>query len=150
MVKELEKAIKDSGSIVLVNFHGINVADETKLRRELRGKEVGYRVSRKTLLKRALREKAEGEIPELSGEVAMVYSKDQTASAREVFNFQKNHKGILEILGGIFEGKFVGKEKMMEIATIPSREVLLSKIAFLLKSPLQRLAIVVNEVAKKK
>jgi len=150
MIKDLEKAIKDSQSLVFVNFHGLKVGDETMLRRELRNKEVGYKVSRKTLLKRALDGKAEGTIPELVGEVGIAYSKDQTACAREVYNFQKTHKGMLGILGGIFEGQFVGGEKMMEIATIPSREVLLSKIAFLLRSPMQRLAIAVNEVAKTK
>ena len=151
IIKDLEGVIKESQSLVFVNFHGLKVSDETKLRRELRDKEVGYRVSRKTLLARALKGKAEGEIPDLSGEVAIAYSKDEIASPREVFNFQKNHKGVvLSILGGIFEGKFVGKEMMMELATIPSREVLLSKIAFLLKSPMQRLAIAVGEVAKKK
>ncbi|MCX6751311.1 MAG: 50S ribosomal protein L10 [Candidatus Nomurabacteria bacterium] len=150
MVKDLEKAIKGSESVVFVNFHGMNVGNETILRRELRNQGVDYRVSRKTLLKRALLKKAEGELPELSGEVAIAYSKDNTASPREIHNFQKTHKGILEILGGIFEGKFVSKDKMMEIANIPSREVLLSKIAFLLKSPMQRLAIAVNEVAKSK
>ncbi len=150
MVKDLEKAIKGSESVVFVNFHGMNVEKETILRRELRDQGVDYRVSRKTLLKRALLKKAEGELPELSGEVAIAFSKDNTASPREIHNFQKTHKGILEILGGIFEGKFVGKEKMMEIANIPSREMLLSKIAFLLKSPIQRLALAVNEVAKKK
>ena len=150
MIKDLEKAIKGSESVVFVNFHGMNVEKETILRRELRDQGVDYRVSRKTLLKRALLKKAEGELPELSGEVAIAFSKDNTASPREIHNFQKTHKGILEILGGIFEGKFVGKEKMMEIANIPSREMLLSKIAFLLKSPIQRLALAVNEVAKKK
>ena len=150
MIKSLDKAIKESGSVVFVNFHGMKVSDETVLRKELRDQGVDYKVSRKTLLKRALAKKAEGEIPELSGEVAMAYSKDEVASSREIFNFQKTHKGILDILGGIFEGKFVGKEKMMEIATIPSSGVLLGKIAFLLKSPIQRLAIAVNEVAKKK
>ena len=167
MIKDLEKAIKGSESVVFVNFHGMNVSNETILRRELRDKGVSYKVSRKTLLKRALAKKAEGEIPELSGEVAIAYlprrqaglpakvltkagSKDETIAPREIHNFQKTHKSILEILGGIFEGKFVGKEKMMEIAVIPSREVLLSKIAFLLKSSIQRLAIAVNEVAKKK
>ncbi|MFA5936845.1 MAG: 50S ribosomal protein L10 [Candidatus Paceibacterota bacterium] len=150
MIQGLEKAIKASASVVFVNFHGLKVGDETILRRELRNEGVDYKVSRKTLLKRALLKKAEGELPELSGEVAMAYSKDEIASSRGIYNFQKTHKGILEILGGIFEGKFVGKEKMMEIATIPTREVLLSKIAFLLKSPIQRLAIAVNEVAKKK
>ena len=150
IMKSLEKAIKESLSVVFVNFHGMKVSDETVLRKELRDQGVDYRVSRKTLLKRVLTKKAEGEIPLLSGEVAIAYSKDEVASPREIFNFQKTHKGILNILGGIFEGKFVGKERMMEIATIPSREVLLSKIAFLLKSPMQRLAIAVNEVAKGK
>ena len=150
IIKNLEETIKDSSSLVFVNFHGLNVGDETALRNSLREKQVGYKVSRKTLLKIALDKKAEGDIPELPGEVAIAYSKDDTASSREIYNFQKVHQGVLEILGGIFEGKFVGKEKMMEIATIPSREVLLSKIAFLLKSPMQRLAIAVNEVAKTK
>src|SRR3990172_11779500 len=75
MIKELEGAIKGSESLVFVNFHGLKVADETVLRRELRNKEVGYKVSRKTLLARALKGKAEGEIPELAGEVALAYFK---------------------------------------------------------------------------
>ncbi len=150
IIKGLEKAIKESESVVFVNFHGMNVGNETILRRELRDQGVDYKVSRKTLLKRALLKKAEGEVPELPGEVAIACSKDKIASAREIYNFQKAHKIVLDILGGIFEGKFIGKEKMMEIAMIPSREVLLSKIAFLLKSPMQRLAIAINEVAKGK
>ena len=151
IIKDLEGAIKKSESLVFVNFHGLKVSDETKLRRELRDKGVNYKVSRKTLLARALKGKAEGELPELAGEIAIAYSEDEIASPREVYNFQKAHKGIiLNILGGIFEGKFIGKDAMIELAMIPSREVLLSKLAFLLKSPMQRLAIAVGEVAKKK
>lgn len=150
IIKDLEGAIKGSESLVFVNFHGLKVSDETVLRRDLRNQGVGYKVSRKTLLARALKGKAEGEIPELTGEVAIAYSKDEIAGPREVYNFQKTHKGILNILGGIFEGKFISAVKMMEIAMIPSREVLLSKLAFLLKSPMQRLALAVNEIAKKR
>ena len=51
MIKEIDGVLKESKSLVFVNFHGMNVADETVLRRELRDKEVGYRVSRKTLFK---------------------------------------------------------------------------------------------------
>ncbi len=148
MIKEIEGALKKSKSLVFGNFHGMNVSDETVLRRDLRDKGVGYRVSRKTLLKRALEGKAEGAIPELNGEVAIAYSEDDISSPREVYNFQKTHKGILSILGGIFNGKFVDGVYMMEIATIPSKEVLLSKLAFLFKSPMQRVAIAINEVAK--
>ena len=150
MIKDLEATIKGSESLVFVNFHGLKVSDETMLRRDLRKQGVGYKVSRKTLLARALKGKAEGEIPELAGEVAIAYSKDQISSPREIYNFQKTHKGILNILGGIFEGKFMVAEKMKEIAMIPSREVLLSKLVFLLKSPMQRLVLAVNEVGKKK
>jgi large subunit ribosomal protein L10 len=150
MIKELEEAIKASESLVFVNFHGLKVGDETKLRRSLRESGVDYKVSRKTLLKRALVGKAEGEVPELAGEVAIAYSKDATASPREIYNFQKVNKGLLNILGGIFNGKFVGGAYMMEIATIPSKEVLLSKLAFLMKSPMQRFALALNEVGKKK
>lgn len=150
IIKNIEKVIKDSKSVVFVNFHGLKVHDETNLRRELRNQDVGYKISRKTLLNRALKGKAIGEVPELSGEVAIAYSKDEMASSREIYNFAKMHKSPLAILGGIFNGKFIDSVSMLEIATIPSREILLSKIAFLLKSPMRRLALAVNEVAKGK
>ncbi|MEI7810755.1 MAG: 50S ribosomal protein L10, partial [bacterium] len=148
--KDLEKAVTDSGSIVFVNFHGLKVADETMLRRDLRNQGVDYKVSRKTLLKRALAGKATGEIPELSGEVAVAYSADQIASAREVYNFQKTHKGALNILGGIFEGKFVDGVKMTEIAMIPNREVLYAQFVNLINSPIQRFAVVLDQIANTK
>jgi len=150
MIKGLESAVTNSKSVVFVNFHGLKVGDETLLRQDLRKSGVSYKISRKTLLKRALDGKATGELPNLDGEVAMAYSEDELAPAREIYNFQKTYKVPLNILGGIFDGKFVDGVYMKEIATIPSREVLLSKIAFLLQSPMQRLAIAVNEVAKTK
>lgn len=151
MIKGLESAVKESKAVVFVNFHGLKVSEETRLRQDLRDKGVAYKVSRKTLLKRAIGDKVIGELPELGGEVAIAYSSsDEIAPARELYNFGKANKISLKILGGIFEGKFVDSTYMNELATIPSREVLLSKIAFLLQSPMQRLAIAVNEVAKGK
>ena len=150
MIKELGQIVKGAESIVFVNFHGLKAGDETSLRRSLREQKVNYKVYRKTLLKRALDGQAEGTLPELSGEVALAYGEDQVAPAREVYNFQKAHKGFLSILGGIFEGSFVDGVRMMEIAMVPSREVSISKLAYLLKSPMQKLAIGLSEVAKGK
>ncbi|MFA5751004.1 MAG: 50S ribosomal protein L10 [Candidatus Paceibacterota bacterium] len=150
ILKELDNSIKDSESVVFVDFHGINVGDETILRRDLREKEIGYKVSRKTLLKRVLEGKAEGELPPLTGEVALVYSKDATKTAREVYNFHKAHNGILKILGGIFEGKFIDSQKMTEIAMIPSREILYAQFVNLINSPIQRFAVVLDQIAKSK
>jgi len=147
MIKNLEKIINESESVVFVNFHGMNVHDETILRKELREQKVDYKVSRKTLLKRAFSKKIEGEVPELSGEVAIAYSKDKIASSREIYNFQKVHKGILDILGGIFDGKFIDKEKMVEIAMIPSREILYAQFLNLINSPIQRFTVVLDQIA---
>ena len=150
MIKDLEKTIKENESLVFVNFHGLKVNDETMLRRNLQKEGVNYKVSRKTLLARALKGKAEGEIPELTGEVAIACSPDSTSSAREIYNFQKTHKGLLSILGGIFEKKFVTAEKMQEIAMIPSREVLYAQLVNLINSPIQRFAVMLNAIAKSK
>ncbi len=150
IIKDLEGAIKGSETLVFVNFHGLKVNDETVLRRNLRQEGVSYKVSRKTLLARALKGKAEGEMPELTGEVAIAYADDQTTPAREIYNFQKTHKGMLGILGGIFEGKFINGERMMEIAMIPSREVLYAQFVNLINSPIQRLAVVLGQIAKSK
>lgn len=146
MVKELEGVAKDNKSLVFVNFKGMNVADETILRRDLRNQGVGYKIFRKTLLKLALTGKAEGEIPELGGEIAIAYSEDSIASPREIYNFQKTHKGIPSIVGGIFEGKFIGREKMTELAMIPSREVLYAQFVNLINSPIQGLVTVLDKI----
>lgn len=151
LVSELDSLLKNAVSLVFVKFNRLTVADTTTLRRNLRDGGVGYKVAKKTLMKRVLGSKSiAGDMPELPGEIAIAYGSDATAPAREVYTFLKDHKENMEIVGGMFEGKYMSGVQMLEIATIPSREVLLSKIAFLLKSPMQRLAIAVNEVAKTK
>lgn len=150
IVSKFNDIVGSSKSIVFVKFHKLSVADTTELRKKLRAESVGYTVGKKTLLKRALSGKAEGEIPVLDGEIAVAYGTDLLTPAREVYSFQKEHKDGVKIVGGVFEGRFMNEEEMVKIATIPPREVLLSQIAFLLKSPMQRLAIAVNAVSSQK
>ncbi|OGI61549.1 50S ribosomal protein L10 [Candidatus Nomurabacteria bacterium RIFCSPHIGHO2_01_FULL_39_9] len=145
----LKKTLKDANSVVFVNFHGLKMPDTFALRRKLREFGVGLKVAKKTLIKKAFEGSGvEGELPELPGEIAVGYGTDALAPAREVYNFGKGK--LLAIVGGVFEGKFLGAEKMNELATIPPMEVLYSRLAFLVKSPLSRLAIALSEVAKKK
>ncbi len=151
LVKEFGEAVKGAESIVFVAFNRLTVKDSNTLRRELQKDNVLYKVTKKTLLKRALdAKKIEGEMPVLDGEIAIAYAADLLAPARGVQSFAKDHKDSLRIVGGVFEGKYMDVTKMLEIANIPPREVLLSQIAYLLKSPMQRLAIAVGEVAKTK
>ncbi len=151
LIEGFTQNLEGMQSLVFLSFKGLSVAETIELRRKLRASGVGYKVIKKTLMKRVLDTKGiTGEFPVLAGEVGIAYSTDLLAPAREVFDFSKTHKENCAIVGGIFEGVYKDQAAMLSLATIPSREVLLSQIAFLLKSPLQRLAIAVNEVAKTK
>ena len=145
------KTVSASKSIAFVNFHGLTVADSSELRRALRANGIKYTVAKKTIAGKVLSELAySGEMPALPGELALAWGDDDIAPARELNVFEKKFKDRISILGGVFEGGFKDREAMKMIAMIPSREVLLSQIAYLLKSPIQRFAIAVSEVAKKK
>lgn len=151
ILSKLESGFSKAQSVVFLNFKGLTVADVTEVRRKLRENGVAYSVVKKTIVKKVLgAQNHKGEQPVLEGELAVAYGEDLLAPAREAFPFEKKFKDKFKILGGVFEGEYKDAEAMKAIATIPTREVLLSQIAYLLKSPMQRLAIAVSEVAKKK
>ncbi len=149
--KKIESIVKDFPTVVFVNFHGLNVTDTTQLKNSLREEDSFYTVTKKTLAKRILQDSpVKGEIPELEGELALAYSSDQIAPARGVYEFQKKHKDNISILGGIFEGMYVDKDKMSSIAQIPSMLTLRAQFVNLINSPIQGLVIALNGIADKK
>jgi large subunit ribosomal protein L10 len=151
ILSKLKGIVDNNKTFTFVSFKGLPANDQVVLRKDLFKANVGYTVVKKTLLKKVLGEKGiTGDMPVMDGEIAFAYSVDQLAAPREAFNFSKTHKAEFSIVGGIFDGAYKSKTDMLSIATIPGREVLLSQIAYLLKSPLQRLAIAVNEVSKTK
>ncbi len=148
LVAGLDKSLKTANSVVFVKFDKLKVADVNTLRRNLQGQGVGYIVAKKTLLKRALdTHKITGEIPEIPGQIAVAYSDDLLAPAREVFNFQKSHKDNVGIVGGVFEGKYMSKDEMLAIATIPPLQTLRAMFVNLINSPIQRFAVVLDQIA---
>lgn len=153
LVEKLTASLKEATSTVFVGFKGMNVADETAMRRSLRGDNVKYTVVKKTLIRRALDllGLASGEAT-LDGEVALAYGggDDATAAARLIHDFGKKFKDKLVVLGGIFEGKIVSQATMKEIATIPSLLGLRGMFAQVINSPRVRFAVVLNAVAEKK
>lgn len=151
IVSKLSQALSHAKSLVFVNFHGLSVAAASEMRRALTGAGVTYYVAKKSLIKRALTEaKYEGEIPELPGELALAWSDDLIAPAREVYTFQKKNPEMLKIVGGLFEGKLMGERDMMEIATIPPLPVLHGKFVNIINSPIQRFVIALDQIAQTK
>jgi large subunit ribosomal protein L10 len=151
LIASYTDALKGAKSAVYVKFKGLSVADTSTLRSQLFGENTHYTVVKKTLWKRATDAvKIKGEAPVTGEELAVVYGEDLLIPARLSYEFSKAHKDTFTILGGIFDGEFKSQKDMLSIATIPPREVLLSQLAFLLKSPMQRIAIAINAVAEKK
>lgn len=151
ILENLNTIVKDSASVVFVNFHGLPMNDTTELRKALHSQEVGYTVAKKTLTRKAFEgTKIEGEMPDLVGELALVYGKDMIAPAREIYAFQKKFDGKVTILGGVFEGKYMDKTAMMTIAQIPSLQTLRAQFVNVINSPIQKLAVALSQIAAKK
>lgn len=151
ILKKLETIVKDSNALVFANFKGLTVAEINAMRRELRSKGVGYFVAKKTLISKALAGgKFQGEAPSFEGELAIAYGADVLEPISAVYSFQKKFDKRISIAGGVFEKAFTAKEKMLELALIPSQKTLQGMFVNLINSPIQRIVIALSEVSKKK
>ena len=143
--------VKDSAdSIVFVHYKGLPVAATTAMRQELREKGVGYFVAKKTLMKRAFDGAFTGEMPVLDGEIAVAYSTDPMAPAQSMQEFGTKFKDQLSIVGGVFQGVYKNQEEMIEIASIPSLDVLRGMFVNVINSPIQGLVVGLNALAEKR
>ena len=114
ILTKLKKILKDSAGIVFINFHSLPVSESTKIRKVLRERDIGYTIAKKTLTRKALLENnIAGNMPEMPGELGIVYGTDPLDSAREIYSFQKSLDKKVQIIGGIFEGKFMNREEMV-------------------------------------
>ena len=151
IVEELTEKLKNAAGGVLVDYKGISVEDDTKLRKELRENGVDYFVVKNTLLKRALNAAGiEGLDSALEGTTAIALSNDDIIAAPKVLNKKaEDSKGQFSIKLGFVDGKVISKEEVEAYAKLPSKETLLSQLVFMLQSPIQRLAIAISEIEKK-
>jgi large subunit ribosomal protein L10 len=151
IVDKLGDLMNGAKSLVFVNFHGLKVGDSTAMRRKLKSDRVGYFVAKKTLTSRALAErKFEGAMPELAGEFGLAYGDDLVAPARGIYEFQKKFKDQISIVGGVFEGRYMSKDEMLSIASIPPLPVLHGMFVNVINSPIQGFVMALSEISKKK
>lgn len=150
-VAEIKEKLQNSKSIVLANYQGLTVEEDTNLRKTLREAGVEYKVYKNTLVILAAKELGiKGLEQYLEGPVSIAFGyEDATAPARVLHTFAKDHKK-LELKAGLVEGALYNKEEIQQIATIPSKEVLIAKLLGSFKAPLSNLAYLVNAIKEKK
>ena len=149
IVQEISENIKDAQSVVVVDYRGLTVAEDTQLRKALREAGVTYKVYKNTMIRFAAKGTAfEALEPNLEGPTALAVSKeDATAPARILAEFAKK-ADKLEIKGGVVEDTYYDAKGMHVIATIPSREVLLGKLLGSMQSPITNFARVIKQIAE--
>lgn len=149
LVASLSDKLKNSCAGVIVNYKGINVSDDTKLRKELRESGVEYFVVKNTLLQRAAKEAGlDGLEPVLEGTTAIAISKeDHVAAARILCKFA-DENDFFKAKAGFIEGKVISEAKVNNLAKLPTKEVLVAKALGGLNAPISGFVTVLNGTIK--
>ena len=150
IIDEIKGYVDKASAAVLVDYRGLTVEEDTRLRKALREAGVVYKVYKNTYLNRAFEGTAFAELAQhLEGPTAVAFGiEDATAPARIIAEFAKKAPK-LEFKGGVVEGVYYDVKGLEKVALIPSRDVLISKLLGSLQSPIANLARVIKQIAEK-
>ncbi|MDR2043786.1 MAG: 50S ribosomal protein L10 [Clostridium sp.] len=150
VVDEISAGVRDARSVVLVDYRGLTVEQDTRLRKSLREAGVTYKVYKNTLMNIAFQgTPLEVLTPYLKGPSAIAFSKeDAVAPAKLLAQFAKTNDK-LQFKGGVVEGAFYDEKGIAAVAAIPSREELLSRLLGSMQSPITNFARVIKQIAEK-
>jgi len=148
-VEEIKSNFTDSDIVLFVDYRGLNVELVTNLRLQLRQNDVVYKVYKNTLAKIALKENVSEDVHKvLEGPTAFAFSKDPVSVSKVLTAFSKKNEE-LEIKGGVYQGNFLDLDQIKQLAVMPSREELLSKLVYILNAPVSGLVNVMSGPARK-
>jgi large subunit ribosomal protein L10 len=150
VISEVTSLAAKAQTLVMAEYRGITVADMDKLRVSARSNGVTLSVLKNTLVRRAVAGSAfEPATEQMSGPLIYGFSEDAVAAAKVVAEFAKTNAKLV-IRGGVYGGKVLDVEGVKQLASIPSKEVLLAQLCGLLMSPMSRTAVVLSALAAKK
>ena len=149
VIDEITDVAKNSASFILFDYRGLTAEEVTELRRNLRDNGAQYKVWKNTLTKRAMDGLNFNLDDCLNGPSAMAYSDDSVAPIKVLSDFAKEHKA-LEIKGGIVDGEVASLDTIKQLATLPSREGLLTMLASGLIGTVRDLSIALNMLSEEK
>lgn len=142
--------LRESATSVVVDYRGLNVAQVTELRKQLREAGIEFQVLKNSLLRRAAAAAELTELNEvLSGPSAIAFSVDDVVAPAKILNDFAKKNDALELKGAVVEGRVIGVEEVKALAELPSREGLLSMLLSVLQAPVRNFALAVKAVAEK-
>ncbi|MFX4301188.1 50S ribosomal protein L10 [Alicyclobacillus tolerans] len=150
LVEEIVDRLNRSKGTVVTDYRGLNVAEITELRKQLREAGIEFQVLKNTLTRRATEKTSLTELDAyLMGPTAIAFGYDDPVKPAKILNdFAKKHKA-LELKGGVVEGRVISSSEVVALAGLPSREGLLSMLLSVLQAPMRNLAYAVKQIAEK-
>jgi large subunit ribosomal protein L10 len=149
-VTEVTGKLKDSSCTIVTDYRGLNVAQVTELRKQLREAGVEFRVLKNSLARRATANAELTALDEfLTGPTAIAFSKDDIVTPAKILTDFAKRNEALSVKAGVVEGKVVGFDQIKALADLPSREGLLSMLLSVLQAPVRNFALAVKAVADK-
>jgi large subunit ribosomal protein L10 len=150
IVDEIKNYVQQAKAIVLVDYRGLTVAEDTELRKKLREAGVIYKVYKNTYLNFAFKgTEFESLAKDLNGPTAVAFGLDDVTAPARIINDMMKKMPKLEFKSGVVEGNYYDSKGIQAIANIPSREVLISRLLGSLQAPIANLARVLKQIAEK-
>ena len=150
-VNKLAEKMKDASIVLLTEYRGINVADDTELRKNVRGANAEYCVIKNNITKRALNKLGITDLDDkLVGPTAVIIAQEEyLPTLKAIYKFSSKND-FYQIKGGVLEGKTTSVEELVTLAKLPSREELIAKLAGCLLANVSKLAATLDAVRTKK
>lgn len=150
IVTALAQEFRDAQTLIVGEYGGLNVAQDTEMRADMRANGVKYKVVKNTLASRAAAEAGFPELEDLfTGKSIVAYSsEDVVAPARLIKKYADKHE-LIKIKGGVMEGAVAELETLQKLAAIPDRETLIQRVVSGIAAPLSGLAIYLNAIREK-
>ncbi len=149
VVQAIAEEVEGAESVVLVDYRGLTVAQDTELRKQLREAGIVYKVYKNTMMKRAFEDTQFAELDEyLEGPSAIAISKDDATAAARIFSKFAKDAPDLEMKAGMVEGNLYDAAGMAQLAQIPPRDQLLAQLLGSMQAPIANLARVLNQIAE--
>ena len=151
VVSEIVNEFKQAKSIIFVDYRGITVAEDTKLRHDFRAENVKYKVYKNRLMLRALEELGITgfDAKNFEGTTAVAFSQDEVAPAR-IFCKTAKELEKMDVKFGIVNGQIMSKEQVVALSKVPSKPVLIAMLLGQLQAPISAFARALNQIAESK
>lgn len=151
LVEDIKAKFEQAKTAVIVNYCGLSVEQDTKIRKSLRENNVEYSVLKNTLIKRALHDLGKTEFDEfLNGPTAVAFSLEDEVAAPRIISEAVNSTKKMEIKCGMMNSAFISDAEVKALAQIPPRDVLIAKILGSMNAPISKLAVALKAISDQK